>query len=177
MVFYTPSHIAVAVLVILAAFTDCRSRRIPNWLTFSGFGAGLVLNGFTGGFAGLRSSALGALLAFGVFVSLYCLRAMGAGDVKLMAAIGALTGPAGWLLVFLATALAGGLLAVGTMIRNGRVQQTLWNTFFIINELVRLRAPFVRRRDLDVKSAHALNVPYGLAIAAGTLACLFTARI
>ncbi len=177
MIHYSPNHIAVAALVLAAAVTDYRSRRIPNWLTLSGFCAGLLLHGMSGGLAGAGTSLLGAALAFAIYLVLYALRAMGAGDVKLMAALGALVGPGDWMVVFIAAALAGGLLACCMMVWKGRVYETLWNTWFIVNELVRFRAPYVRRVDLDVKAPEALNMPYGVAIAVGTLACLFTARI
>jgi prepilin peptidase CpaA len=117
------------------------------------------------------------LLGFGAYFVLYLLRAMGAGDVKLMAAVGAIVGPADWFSVFIATAIAGGVLAVVLMVWKGRVWETLQNTFFIVGELVHLRAPFTRRKDLDVKNPGALRMPHGVAIAAGTLACLLSGII
>jgi prepilin peptidase CpaA len=162
----------VAVLVIAAAATDLRSRRIPNWLTLAGVCAGLLVNWTLSGWAGLRTSLSGMMLGFGVYFVLYLLRAMGAGDVKLMAAVGAIVGPADWFAIFIATAIAGGVLAVVLMVHSGRVFQTLQNTFFIVGELVHLRAPFTRRKDLDVKNPNALRMPHGVAIAAGTVACL-----
>src|ERR1700691_2392518 len=101
---FSPFQICVAVIVLAASVTDIRSRRIPNWLTLSGVTAGLVLHGIVGGVAGLKSSFAGMLLGFGAYLAPYCLRAMGAGDVKLMAAVGAIVGPASWMSVFFATA-------------------------------------------------------------------------
>jgi hypothetical protein len=63
------------------------------------------------------------------------------------------------------------------MVWKGRVWETLQNTFFIVGELVHLRAPFTRRKDLDVKNPGALRMPHGVAIAAGTLACLLSGII
>jgi prepilin peptidase CpaA len=177
MIHFSPSQISVAALVLAAAATDFRSRRIPNWLTLSGVCAGFLLHGIAAGLAGIETSLMGMFLAFGIYLALYCLRAMGAGDVKLMAAVGAIVGPANWMVVFVASALAGGVLAGLMMIWKGRVRQTLWNTAFIVNELVHFRPPYRRRSDLDVKDARALNMPYGVAIAAGTMACLLLARI
>ena len=72
---------------------DVRYRRIPNWLTAIGVLLGLGLNTFLyQGWPGLRFSLMGLGLAFGIYFGLYAVRAMGAGDVKLMAAIGALVG-------------------------------------------------------------------------------------
>ncbi len=174
---YFAIRILVAVIVLAAAVTDIRTRKIPNWLTLSGVCAGLGLNFALYGLAGLKASATGLALGFGSYFALYCLRAMGAGDVKLMAAVGAIVGPTNFIAVFLATALAGGVLAVGLMIWKGRVKETLWNTLFIVGELAHFRAPFTKRKDLDVKDPRALNMPHGVAIAAGTVICLCLAII
>jgi prepilin peptidase CpaA len=171
------SQILVIIVVLAAAVTDLRSRRIPNWLTLSGCCAGLLLNCFSAGAAGLKTSVCGLLLGFGLYFVLYCLRAMGAGDVKLMAAVGAIVGPGNWMLVFMASAIAGGVLALVLMVWSGRVRETLWNTFFVAQELAHLRAPYTRQKHLDVKHPGALNMPHGVAIAAGTMACLLFAGL
>src|SRR5579859_2753636 len=84
--------ILVTVLAI-AAVTDLRKRRIPNMLTFPALGFGILLNSAFAGVDGLKSSGEAALLAIAVLLPLYMFKGMGAGDVKLMAAIGALKGP------------------------------------------------------------------------------------
>jgi prepilin peptidase CpaA len=177
----TPHHfvirILVTVIVLTAAAIDLQLRKIPNWLTLSGVCAGLGVNWILYGWAGLRVSATGTLLGFGAYFALYCLGAMGAGDVKLMAAVGAMLGPKGWLAVFIATSIAGGILALALVVWNGRVRETLWNTFFIVQELAHFRAPFKRRRELNVKDPRALNLPHAVAIGTGTMACLLFAVI
>ena len=170
---YSPVEILVLVVVLAAAATDIHRRRIPNWLTLSGVCAGLALNTFLSGWRGLGTSVTGLLLGFGAYILLYALRAMGAGDVKLMAAVGAIVGPANWFAIFIASALAGGVLAIILMVWKGRIKQTLLNTLYITGELIHLRAPYERRSELDVKDPRALNMPHGVAIAAGTLACLW----
>lgn len=177
MISFSPLQICVAVIVLAAAATDIRSRKIPNWLTLSGVIAGLALNGVVGGVAGLKSSFAGMLLGFGSYLVLYCLRAMGAGDVKLMAAVGAILGPANWISVFVATAIAGGVLAVILIVSKRRVRETLWNVAFIVQELAHFRPPQKKRSELDIRDPRALNMPHGVAIAAGTMACLILARI
>jgi prepilin peptidase CpaA len=165
-------HILLAVTVIAAAAIDLRSRQIPNWLTLSGVCAGLLLNGYVSGLPGVGKSLAGIFVGFGVYFVLYRLRAIGGGDVKLMAAVGAIVGPGTWIAVFLATAIAGGVLAIALMISRGRVRETLGNILFIARELIHFRAPHKRRGDLDVKDPRALTMPHGLAIAAGTMTCL-----
>jgi prepilin peptidase CpaA len=171
------TDICVVVLVLVAGASDIRSRRIPNWLTLAGICAGLALHTATAGFAGFKLSAAGMLLGFGAYLALYCLRAMGAGDVKLMAAVGAIVGPAGWISVFVATAIAAGLLSLGLVIIKRRLRETLWNAFFIVGELAHFRAPYKRRSDLDVKDGRSLKMPHGVAIAAGTAAVLLLAHV
>ena len=81
------------VVAITAAVWDIRQRRIPNWLTYPGIGLGVALRGLLFGWKGLGSAIEGCLLAGGIMFLFYAVRAMGAGDVKLMAAIGSLVGP------------------------------------------------------------------------------------
>ncbi len=74
---------AAVVLVLIAATTDIRWRRIPNWLTQGGMAGGLLLGLLSSGLAGLERAAAGMVLGFAAYFILYCLHAMGAGDVKL----------------------------------------------------------------------------------------------
>src|ERR1700684_2543241 len=83
-------------LVIGAAAYDIPYRRIPNSFTASGVLLGLAMNTFLYGWAGLWASLEGLAMGFGAYFILYSMRAMGAGDVKLMAAIGALVGWQNW---------------------------------------------------------------------------------
>jgi prepilin peptidase CpaA len=170
-------QICAAALVAAAAVTDMLSRRIPNWLTLSGVLGGLLLHTATGGFGGFKLSAGGMLLGFGSYLVLYSLRAMGAGDVKLMAAVGAILGPSNWVSVFVATALAGGILAMVLIVVKGRTRETLWNVWYIANELLHFRAPHKRRSDMDVRDPNALNMPHGVAIAAGTAIWMLSGSI
>src|SRR6266849_10813960 len=116
--------LAVAVAVC-AAFTDVKARRIPNRLTYPAILIGLGLQGALHGWRGLLLSAGGGLLFGGLFMLFYLVRAMGAGDVKLSAALGCIIGPAGSWQVMFATAVAGGALAIIVMVVSGRIVETL----------------------------------------------------
>jgi len=158
-------------LVLAAAVFDVRYRRIPNWLTLAGVVMGLALNAFLDrGRAGmLVSSLLGLAIAFVVYFALYALRAMGAGDVKLMAAVGAVVGWPNWLGIFLVTAIIGGIMALILVTARGRVKKTFWNVAFILSEMKRGRPAYLRKEELDVKNPQALGLPHGSVIAVGTL--------
>ena len=168
-----PVAILLLLLVITAAVFDIRSRRIPNWLTLSGIILGFALNAllyYPYPLEGLKSSGLGLLFAFAVYFVLYLIHAMGAGDVKLMAAVGAiLASPAGWFRLFLVTALIGGLFALVLLLAKGRLRKTFWNVTYLINELAHARAPYLSHEELDVKSPKSLKLPHGFTIAVGCL--------
>jgi prepilin peptidase CpaA len=157
-------------LVLAAAVFDVRYRRIPNWLSLAGVMIGVALNAFLDqGRRGMfLASMLGLAIAFSVYFVLYALRAMGAGDVKLMAAVGAVVGWPNWFGIFIVTAMIGGIMALILVAARGRVKQTLSNVVFILSELKGGRPAYMRREELDVKNPQALGLPHGAVIAVGT---------
>jgi prepilin peptidase CpaA len=164
---------SMAVVTAVAAATDLRSRIIPNWLVVCGLILGFGLNMYLHGLAGLWSAFLGFALALGLYIPLYLLRAMGGGDVKLMAAIGALAGPKDWFTIFVFASLLGGVFAIALLFLRNAMGPTFHNIRHIITNLVLLRAPFKTNPDLDISSPKAITMPHGVAIAAGTFAFLF----
>ena len=94
---------------------------------------------------------------------------MGAGDVKLMAAVGAVVGWPNWFGIFIVTAIIGGIMALILVAARGRVQKTFWNVAFILSELRGGRPAYMRREELDVKNPKALGLPHGAVIAVGTV--------
>jgi prepilin peptidase CpaA len=119
--------------------------------------------------AGLWFAAKGFAAGFGVYMALYVLRAMGAGDVKLMAAVGALTGVERWFGIFLVTALLGGAIAIIVVALRGRMRKTLFNVGFILSEMGRGRPAYVGREELDVRSRKGISLPHGAVIAVSTV--------
>jgi prepilin peptidase CpaA len=157
-------------LIIAAAVFDVRYRRIPNWLTVSGVVAGIALNTAIGRpEAGTAFALEGLALGFGLYFILYLLHAMGAGDVKLMAAVGALTGPANWFGIFVVSAIVGGIMALILIVIRGRVKSTFWNVGFILGEMTRGRPAYVEKAELDVKNPKSMGLPHGAVIAIGTI--------
>ncbi len=160
-------------LVIGAAVYDMRYRRIPNWLNVTGVVLGLALNSWLTAdgrpWPGLLFSLKGLGAGFGVYFVLYALRAMGAGDVKLMAAVGALVGWEDWFGIFVLTAVIGGISALVLAVARGRLKNTLFNVGFILSEFKSGRPAYLNKEELDVKSSKALRQPHGTVIAVATI--------
>ncbi len=170
-------QVILAALVLTAGIYDIRYRRIPNWLVLTGLLLGLGMNTFLYEWSGLKQAALGLGLAFLVYFPMYLMRGMGAGDVKLMAAIGAVTGPANWFGIFILGALAGGIWAVLLLVFRGGLWKTFQNVGFMLKEMAYFRAPYRKREELDVANPKAATLPHGAAIAIGALLFLCAAGI
>lgn len=108
---------ASCILLGIAIWFDLKERRIPNWLTVSGMCMGLLLQIARNGFAGGIESIEGLILGFALLVLLFLRGGMGAGDVKLLMAVGALTGPQVLLYSFLYGAIIGGLISLAVLFR------------------------------------------------------------
>lgn len=169
-------QIVLAALGISAAVIDIHTRRIPNPLVAAGIVAGFAGNYALHGTAGLKTAAIGFAVGFGVYFILYLLHAMGAGDVKLMGAAGAIAGPGNWFWIFVFSAVLGALFGLVLILFRGRLRHTAWNLAFIVRELMSFRAPWLRREELDVNSPQALRMPHGLAIGLGIIAFLAASR-
>jgi prepilin peptidase CpaA len=121
------SHVFVGIVLTLACIADLRTRRIPNVLTFSAAALAVGYHATTGGWAAVGLSVGGWLLGVALFFPMFALRGMGAGDVKLLATVGAWLGPAQVLLVALASSIAGGVLALGVALFHGYLKKALTN--------------------------------------------------
>jgi prepilin peptidase CpaA len=170
-------RIILSALVIVAAIWDIRTRRIPNWLTLAGVILGVALNTFLFDrpLEGLWFSLKGFGLALGIYMLLYVLHAMGAGDVKLMAAVGAMVGAADWFGIMVLTSVAGAVAGLALVFFKGRLRRTLGNVGLIVTSLVRGRAPYKQSPELDVSSDQGMRLPHGALIALGTLGFLAAA--
>lgn len=166
----TPAFaVALLVVVLLASAYDLRYRRIPNTLTASSACMGFILNLSFFGLHGLLLSTEGLLLALLVYLPFYLLKGMGAGDVKLMAALGALVGPAHWFFILLGTAFAGGLAGAAYAFVKGRLSETCCNLYFLVKDLAQLRAPHLTNPGLNFRNPSSLRMPHGVIIAVGSL--------
>jgi len=154
--------VGVVVLAALAAWTDVRGRRIPNWLTVPGLAIGLGLNSALNGWGGLKASLLGAGLGLGLLLPFVLVRSLGAGDWKLAAALGAFTGPKLLFDLLIGSVFVAGIMALALVIYKRRVGQTVRNIGHILVSLATFRLPESR---VSLDNPEALKVPYGVALA------------
>jgi prepilin peptidase CpaA len=115
--------IMTALMVVVAAVIDYRRFRVPNLLTFPLCASGLVFHGIAGGLSGLQASAQGLLIGGLLLMLFYVLGVMGAGDVKLLAGVGAWLGASNVFCVFLVAALAAGVYSVAIFALQRRLGQ------------------------------------------------------
>jgi prepilin peptidase CpaA len=152
-------------LAIVICYYDVRYRRIPNAFVLAALVGGLALNGIFGGLSGIATSLGGCALAFVLMFILHIFGAMGAGDVKLFAAIGAVTGAQLVVPTFLVVVLTGGLLAVVSIIRAGTVISTLHRVLQILVGLL----PGWQMPKFAVPADRTHTIPYGVAITMGSI--------
>ena len=160
-----PELIVALILALAAAITDLKSRTVPNRLVVVGAAAGLCLNAWISGGAGVVHSILGGVTGFLIFFPFYLLRGMGGGDVKLMGALGACMGVVAIVQTAMLASIAGAVLALAAAARYGVLGRTLANTG-------RLLASWVTRgprpsAELSLDNPRALKIPYAVPIALG----------
>ncbi len=157
---------AAAAWATVGAVYDIASRRIPNRLCYSGILVGILLRTGVLGWRGLATALAGGALAGGIFFLLYLVRGMGAGDVKLMAAVGCFSGFPGVVQILVACALAGGIMALGVAFYRSSALRTLRNVW----ELLRFHAAHGAQvhPTLNIDNPQAMRLPYAIAIAAGS---------
>lgn len=165
-------HLALALVGLVAAIWDIRTRLLPDWLTLGGMLLGLVLAVALGGWDGLVSAFFGLLGGLGVFWLLCSLGMMGGGDVLLMGAMGALLGWPLVLMGLLYSALAGALLGLGISAARGHLLRVFGNLWVAVASTFRPKRPRVKLADLSTD-----ELPYGVAIAAGCSWAALTAYV
>lgn len=152
-------------IAALITYYDVRYRRIPNAFVLATLAGGVAIHSINGGLSGLYSSLGGCALAFVLMFALHVFGAMGAGDVKLFAAIGAVTGSSLVLNTFLIVILTGGLLAFVSIIRAGVFMTTMQRVAQILVGLL----PGWEMPRFSVPSDRTHTIPYGVAITIGSI--------
>ena len=160
--------VLIAALVV-AAWSDVKTGRIPNELVYSGIAVALAYSGLAPVRGADLLSALGGLgIGLVLLLPLYLMRAMGAGDVKLMAMAGAFLGFPDALTALLASFLAGGVLSLVVALRKRSLRLALTNLALMVRGAARRGL----RLDAADTALTAGRMPYGVAIAAGTIGYL-----
>ncbi len=173
---YAPTVFPVAVVlaaVLIAAATDVWKFKVYNALTLPLLASGVLYHAFR---SELGDSLLGVLFGFGALIVFYILGGMGAGDVKLMAAVGAWLGMPLTYYVFVASSLAAGLFALGLVVLNGRLRETIVN-FQIIWLRIAAVARYLGSDDkveLEVRRSDRRDriVPFAAMVAIGLVTTL-----
>lgn len=159
--------VPAGLMLAAAGVSDIRTRRIPNALTFGAAACGLAAHLLAGGWHGALFSLGGWGLGLAAFLPLFLLGGMGAGDVKLLAAVGAWLGPAGAGWTALYAAIAGGAMALVMALGRGYLKTAFANLWSLAGYW---RAVGPRPYDgLTLQSAAGPRLPYALAIAAGAV--------
>jgi len=168
--FMTQTTWGVAIaLGLIGGWIDWRTHRLPNWLTVSGFALGIIANAALFGWSGMKAALIGAGIALAVLLPIVVLHGLGAGDWKLMGALGAIVGRIEIFHLLLATIVLASLIAVAQMIWQRRVLVTLRNMW----ELLRGFYVFGLKPnpEFSLDNAGATTLPFGVAVAAATLLC------
>ena len=168
-----PENIALAIILIpmaiMITYMDIRYRRIPNKLVAITLIGGVAVNTISRGSVGLYASLGGFALAFGLMFFLHAFGTMGAGDVKLFAAIGAVNGLALVLPTLMVVAVTGGVLATLKMIHARRTISTMLGVLqFFVGLLPGQRVP-----RFEIPSDRSYTLPYALPICFGSIVALF----
>lgn len=165
--------ILAVLLALVAGLGDLRTRRIPNRLTVSAFLLGLAVNGLLGGWRGLLFSLEGAGVGLAVLLPVVLLRGLGAGDWKLMGALGAMVGPMETLMILFVSVLMAAGWGVVEMFRQRRVKSTLANLW----ELVHGFAVFGLRPNakMTIDAQPLIKLPFGAVTAVATAVTLSAA--
>jgi prepilin peptidase CpaA len=160
----------VTITLVVAAVIDGIKLKVPNWITFPMIVSGWVYGTAAYGWEGLLWSVLGTVVGLGLLLPAYAIGGMGAGDVKLLAGVGAWVGSTTTFYAFCVTAVLGGVIAVGMVLYRKAWPHHRDQFWTIVNEISSIR-------DADKLSAIAAErkksmmlLPYGIPIALGTIA-------
>ncbi len=159
----------VSVILIVAAVIDGRQLRVPNWITFPMILSGWLASGIVYGSEGLWASFVGTMFGLGLLLPAYAIGGMGAGDVKLLAGVGAWIGATQTVWAFVVSALIGAVIAL-VMVAVSRTWRHHQKQFLsIIAEILVVRSPTKLSEIAADRKPTMMLLPYGIPIAIGTI--------
>ena len=159
------------VFVVMSVLCDLTTRRIPNVLTFGAAIAGIAIHGYLSGISGVGTAVAGWFVGAAIFFPVFVLGGMGAGDIKLLGAIGAWLGPMTALLVALYSGIAGGIMALFVALMSGYLKKAFTNIWYLLTywQIVGVRpAP-----DLMLSTQRGPRLAYALPVLAGLVVTLW----
>ncbi len=163
----------VCVTLIVAAYIDGKQLRVPNWITFPMVFSGLAFCAWTGGWSGLGDGLLGMVVGLVCLLPLYSVGGMGAGDVKLMAGIGAWLGASVTFYAFCVSTVVGAVMAVLMVAYRKSFQKHCVNLLVILNEWMTVKDPRELSRLAAERKPTMFLLPYGIPICIGSIAYFF----
>jgi prepilin peptidase CpaA len=167
----TTYQIAAVIIAALAVVSDLRTRRIPNVLTFGAAIAAVVARGLFDGIGSAGVGLAGWAVGVAIFFPVFALGGMGAGDIKLLGAIGALLGPLAALWVCLFTGVAGGVMGIAVALWTGYFSRALSNIYGL---LMFWRVSGVQPApDLVLESHNGPRLAYAVPVFAGLMAAIW----
>lgn len=160
----------VSVTLVVAAVIDGYKLKVPNWITFPFILSGWMYSVMFFGWAGLGWSLLGTAVGLGLLLPAYAIGGMGAGDVKLLAGVGAWVWGTVTFFAFCASALVGGAIAVGMVLYRREWLHHRYQFTAIVNEIVTVRDPNRLAAIAAQRKPTMMLLPYGIPIAIGSIA-------
>ena len=163
----------VAIVLIVAAWIDGKELRVPNWITFPMVISGLIYTTAVGGWGGLGFGLWGMTVGLLTLLPLYAVGGMGAGDVKLMAGIGAWLGATVTWYAFCVSVVVGAIMAVIMVLWRGSWEKHYNNFLMIISEFITIKKPEELYKIAAERKPQMLLLPYGIPICIGSIAYFF----
>ncbi|OHB72076.1 MAG: peptidase A24 [Planctomycetes bacterium RBG_13_63_9] len=160
----------VSVVLVVAAVIDGWKLKVPNWITFPFVISGWVYSAACFGWPGLGWSLLGTAVGLALLLPAYAIGGMGAGDVKLLAGVGAWIGYSATFYAFCASAIVGGIIALGMVVVGRRWRKHKDQFWAILTEIMIVRDPNQLSTLAADRKSSMLLLPYGIPIAIGTIA-------
>jgi len=160
----------VTVTLVVAAVIDGYQLKVPNWITFPMIISGWVYSTIAFGWEGLGWSLVGTVVGLALLLPAYAIGGMGAGDVKLLAGVGAWVWGSVTFYAFCVSAVLGGVIAVGMVLYRKGWHKHYAQFFSIYHEITTIRDPEVLATIAAERKPSMMLLPYGIPIAIGTIA-------